>query len=52
MTAWMEPGVLLVTGAVAAALDRGAVGAGAWGAGIDRGLTSGSESVSMLSHFE
>jgi hypothetical protein len=59
MTAWMDPSALLVTGAVVAgALDCGAVGAGAGaGAGArdaetDVGESSGSESVSILSHFE
>lgn len=53
MTAWMDPGVLLVTGAaVAWAPDSGAAGVGAWGVGTNGGEIFGAESVSMFSHFE
>lgn len=45
--------LLLVTGAaLPGALDWGAAGVGAWGVGTAGGEISGSESVSMLSHFE
>ena len=53
MTLWIDPNVLLMINIVVTdVFDCGALGTGIRGIGTDKGETSGSESISILSYFE